>query len=974
MKDPGRRLSEYELLSEAERQQILYEWNHTRTEFPSNKCVHQLFEEQTARTPNAVAVICEDAFLTYAQLNHCANQLAHYLHERGVGPDGRVAICADRSLEMIVAMLAVLKAGGAYVPLESGYPPERLGYLIEDCAPTVLLVQPNLRRLFSRLGPTLPLLELTGEAPPWQHLPGSNLDPDSMGLTSRHLAYVIYTSGSTGQPKGVMVDHRAIARLVLNNHYANFQASDRVAFASNPAFDAATLEIWAPLLNGGRIVVISQPVLLEPARFVQALEQHEVNVLWLTVGLFNQYSDLLGAQFPRLRYLLVGGDALDPKIISGVLRSNPPQHLLNGYGPTETTTFAATYLVSDLPDDARSVPIGRAIANTQIYILDDQGEPVPVGVAGELYIAGAGVARGYLKRTDLTAEKFVPDPFATTSGQRMYRTGDLGRWRSDGNIEFLGRNDFQVKIRGFRVELGEIEARLMQHPAMREVVVIAQGNAAAAKQLIAYYTAEAGAPVTTESLHSHLAASLPGYMVPAAYVRLEAFPLTSNGKVNRKALPVPQTDAYLSSRSEPPHGKIETRLAQIWAEVLQLDRVGRHDNFFELGGHSLLATQVVARMSNGFGVEIALRRLFESPTVEELAVVVEQEVKGQGGVVKPESAPLVRVPREGRMPLSYAQQRLWFLDQLMPGSGMYNIVGALRVRGELNLEALNKSLQELVRRHEVLRTRLEAEQGEPWQVIEKELVLELPQVDLSGMGEGEREAEAVRLVQQEAETGFDLKKGPLLRVKLMRLSAEEHVLVVNMHHVVSDAWSMGVLVQEVSLLYPAYAGGKESRLEELAIQYADYSAWQRKWLVGEVLEEQLGYWREQLGGVEVLELPTDRGRAKTPTQNGTTIPVVIAGELAGKVKELTQRERSDAVHDVASSVSGVTEPLQWAERYRGGIADSRADASGDGESDRVFREHAGVARAAGEGDDICRAVAGDEGGDTGGVCAPGCTV
>ena len=318
--------------------------------------------------------------------------------------------------------------------------------------------------------------------------------------------------------------------------------------------------------------------------------------------------------------------------------------------------------------------------------------------------------------------------------------------------------------------------------------------------------------------------------------------------------------------------------------------MGVNDNFFELGGHSLLATQVVARMSNGFGVEIALRRLFESPTVEELAVVVEQEVKGQGGVVKPESAPLVRVPREGRMPLSYAQQRLWFLDQLMPGSGMYNIVGALRVRGELNLEALNKSLQELVRRHEVLRTRLEAEQGEPWQVIEKELVLELPQVDLSGMGEGEREAEAVRLVQQEAETGFDLKKGPLLRVKLMRLSAEEHVLVVNMHHVVSDAWSMGVLVQEVSLLYPAYAGGKESRLEELAIQYADYSAWQRKWLVGEVLEKQLGYWREQLGGVEVLELPTDRPRPKVSTQNGTSIRVVVPAELTRKIKELTQRE------------------------------------------------------------------------------------
>ena len=451
---PEKHISNYVLLSEAERQQLLYLWNQTQSEFPSEKCVHQLFEEQADRSPGAVAVICEDTFLTYAQLNHRANQLAHYLLQLGVGPDQRVAICAERGIEMIVGILATLKAGGAYVPLDSGYPAERLHSMLEDCAPAVLLTQAQLRGRFSGLSLAVTILELASESRAGGNMPDSNLGASSIGLTSRHLAYVIYTSGSTGQPRGVMVDHRAIAHLVLNNGYADFEANDRVAFASSPAFDAATLEIWAPLLHGARIVVIEQQVLLEPARFADALRQHAVNVLWLTVGLFNQYADLLGPQFSNLRYLIAGGDALDPKIISRVLRRNPPQHLLNGYGPTETTTFASTYEITRLSDEARSVPIGRAIANTQIYILDSQGEPVPIGVAGELYIGGAGVARGYLNRGDLTAEKFVPDPFASAPGERMYRTGDLGRWRSDGYIEFLGRNDFQVKIRGFRIELG----------------------------------------------------------------------------------------------------------------------------------------------------------------------------------------------------------------------------------------------------------------------------------------------------------------------------------------------------------------------------------------------------------------------------------------------------------------------------------------------------------------------------------------
>jgi amino acid adenylation domain-containing protein len=626
--NPDIPISRLPLLDDSERQRLLVEWNRTDAEFPGERCVHELFEEQVRKTPNAVAVMFEDASLSYAELNRRANRLAHHLRELGVGPDARVAVCLERGLELIVAMLGVLKAGGAYVPLDPAYPDERLRCMLEDCAPVALLTKGHLRPPFASLNETVPVLDMGSATHGWKDHPETDLEAASLGLTSRHLAYVIYTSGSTGTPKGVMVPHRAINRLVLNNGYAKFEASDRVAFASNPAFDAATLEVWAPLLNGGRIVVISQDVLLEPARFGKTLKRQAVTTLWLTVGLFNQYADRLSEEFGNLRYLIVGGDALDPRVIAGVLRSHPPRHLINGYGPTETTTFAITHEIVAVPENARSIPIGRPIANTRIYILDPHGEPVPVGVAGELHIGGAGVARGYLNRPELTAERFVPDPFATGPDARMYKTGDLGKWLPDGTVEFLGRNDFQVKIRGFRVELGEIEARLAEQAGVREAVVLAREDKTGEdKRLVAYYTAsEPGqGSVGAEQLRAYLAQKLPEYMLPAAYVRLESLPLTPNGKVDRKALPAPEFGPHDQEELVPPNDDIEERLAKLWQELLGVRSIGVNHNFFELGGHSMLVARLIVQVERTFNRSLSMASVFQRPTIAQLAGLLRQE-------------------------------------------------------------------------------------------------------------------------------------------------------------------------------------------------------------------------------------------------------------------------------------------------------------------------------------------------------------
>jgi len=561
------------------------------------------------KRPDAIALVFDDDEMSYAELNVRANRLAYYLRELGVRPDDRVAICTEHSsFEMIVAFLAVLKAGGAYVPLDPSSPKERLCYLLGDCAPVALLTQGHIGELFSELSGTIPMIEMGTESPAWKDGPDTN--PDAIELTPNHLAYVIYTSGSTGQPKGVMVQHSGIVRLVNNTDYVQLASHDVVAQASNVSFDAATFEIWGALLAGARLVNIDKDALLSPTDLTKNIQKSKITTLFLTTALFNHIACDEAEAFTNLRYLLFGGERVEPQWVARVLSEAKIAHLLHVYGPTETTTFASWHEVTTIEPN-NTIPIGRPIANTRIYILDAHGQPTPTGVSGELYIGGEGVARGYLNCPELTGEKFLADPFAAEPDARMYRTGDLGRWLPDGIIEFQGRNDFQVKLRGFRIELGEIESRLIEHPAVREVVVLAREDAPGEKRLVAYYTGtEDVDKVGTEQLRAHLASLLPEYMLPAAFVCLDSLPLTPNGKLDRKALPAPETGAFATRDYEAPNGAVEEALAEIWEQLLGLERVGRQDNFFELGGHSLLAVRLIERMRQRLGLEMSISDIF----------------------------------------------------------------------------------------------------------------------------------------------------------------------------------------------------------------------------------------------------------------------------------------------------------------------------------------------------------------------------
>ena len=613
--NPDARLSELPLLT-PEEQSELRAWNQTSTDYGRDLSLHQLVETQVAERPQALAVVHGKQELTYTELNQRANRLAHYLRRRGVGLEVRVGVLLDRSVEFIVALLGILKAGGAYVPLDGAYPKQRLQFMLEDAGVHLLLTARNHHELVEEAeGREVIYLDSNEglfESESDENLPNLNQSDD--------LAYVMYTSGSTGQPKGVGVSHRAINRLVRNTNYVQFENTDRVAQASNVSFDAATWEIWGALLNGGALVVLNKETVLSPVELRRAIASQRISAMFLTTSLFNQMAQMVPEAFVSLRYLLFGGEASDAPSVKRVLDRGKPLHLVNGYGPTEGTTFTTSYEVNQVAPGLRTLPIGRALANSEAWVLDRRGQLVPLGVAGELYIGGDGIAREYLSRPELTAEKFVPHPYSTEPGARLYRTGDLVRILGDGNIDFLKRMDHQVKIRGFRVELGEIEAALDEYWAITESVVIDRNDLPGGTKLIAYIVPEEGVEPTTAELHSFLKDKIPSYMIPSVFVTLTAIPLTPNGKVNRRELPVPDlTEDDSSENFVAPRTPLEETLAGIWRETLGVSQVGVESNFFDLGGHSLLATRVVSQIRERFGIELPLRVLFESPTIAGLA-------------------------------------------------------------------------------------------------------------------------------------------------------------------------------------------------------------------------------------------------------------------------------------------------------------------------------------------------------------------
>jgi amino acid adenylation domain-containing protein len=864
------------LLTQAERQQVLVEWNRTAVEYPRESTLPEVFAQVVARFPDKLAVEFGDAKLTYRQFDERANQLAHHLRGLGVSTDSCVAVALDRSLELIVSLVAILKAGGAYVPLDSSYPRERLAAMVEDATPRVLITTRSLLEKLPSDALSTVVLEdtvlsaLPTSAPPVVSQPNS-------------LAYIDFTSGSTGRPKGVGTTQASVLRTLFGVDYAHLGPDETFLLIAPVSFDASTLELWGPLLHGARLVVFPPHSPSDLRELESVLVRHGVTTLHLTAGLFSQMVDTHLSGLGTVKQLLTGGDVVSAPHVRRVLEELRIP-VTACYGPTEGTLFTSTHRMTDGAHVGSSVPIGRPLANTQVYLLDASGQPVPPGVTGELFVGGDGLARGYVGQPALTAERFVPDAFSGIPGARLYRTGDLARWRADGVLEFLGRADAQVKVRGYRIELAEVEAALLAHPEVREAVVLVREDRPGDKRLVGYVVAAES--LSTSTLRADLKQRLPEYMVPSSLVRLDALPLTANAKVDRKALPAPESVlASPDSVYVAPRTPTEELLASLFAQVLLLERVGIEDSFFELGGHSLLATQLISRVRTAFNVELPLRTLFEAPTVAALAPRVDA-ARLKGALQVP---PPVPVPRTGALPLSFAQQRLWFIDQLEPGRTTYNMPFAVRLEGVLHVEALQRGLTELVRRHESLRTTFHAQQGEPVQRISPAAELPLAVVDLSGLGEAASQ-EARRLLAQEGAHGFNLATGPLLRAVLLKLAPAEHVLVINMHHIISDGWSMGVLVREVATLYAAFSQGLPSPLPELPLQYADYAVWQRQWLQGDVLEAQLAYWSRHLTGAAPLQLPIDKPRPPVQTFRGAFVPVHLPSTLAQPLKALCQRE------------------------------------------------------------------------------------
>ncbi|HZF09509.1 MAG TPA: amino acid adenylation domain-containing protein, partial [Thermoanaerobaculia bacterium] len=882
--DSGQRLSALPLLGPAEGEQLLHAWNDTACAYERDRPIHELFEAQAERTPEAVAVLFRGEPLGYGELNRRANQLAHHLINLGVGPEDLVGLSLERSPERIVALLAILKAGGAYLPLDPSYPAARLAAMLEQAGwPLVLTADGELAGVAAAGVGALRTFCLAVEGEKIARQPAGN---PARRTEATGLAYVMYTSGSTGRPKGVAVPHRSVVRLVRGAGYARFDSGETFLQLAPLGFDASTFEIWGALLSGGRLVVMPPgPVSL--AELGGVLRSERVTTLWLTAGLFHQMVEEEPAALYRLHQLLAGGDVLSLPHVERALAALDGGSLVNGYGPTEGTTFTCCHVVRGLGSLA-SVPIGRPIGNTLAHVLDGAMRLVPIGVGGELYIAGDGLARGYWSRPDLTAERFVPDPQGEQAGARLYRTGDRVRHLGAGEIEFLGRLDRQVKVRGFRIELGEVEAALSRHPAVAECAVLATGGEAVGKRLVAYAVSVPGERVGAADLRGFLRQSLPEHMVPSGLVFLAALPLTANGKLDRRALSglAPQHEA--GEEGVAARTPVEELLCGIFSSVLGQEGVGIGESFFDLGGHSLLATRVVSRVRSILGVDLALRQMFETPTVAGLAVAVEERRRGGDRLSGP---PLLRVERPpAGLPLSFAQERLWFLDRLAPGSAVYNIPLAFRLVGKLDTAALAWSLGEVVRRHEVLRSRfLESESG-PAQVIEPWGAWRLSEVDLVCLPAGTQAEAVARLVWEEAGRPFDLGRGPVFRTVLVRQGPEESLLLGSQHHIVSDGWSLGVLERELGALYRAGVERVASDSPELSVQYGDFAVWQRSWLSGEVVERQLGYWRVQLADLGAsLELPLDRPRPAVQSYRGGTCRVEVPERLGEGLARWSRR-------------------------------------------------------------------------------------
>jgi amino acid adenylation domain-containing protein len=870
---PETRVGDLDPMSAAERFRLVHQWNETDAPYERDASIHELFERQAQRRPDAVAVELDHARLTYAELDGAANRVAWRLRDLGVGHETLVAVAMERSLEVVIAFLGVLKADAAYVPLDPDDPGERLAFMLRDTAAPVLLTQSRLVDRLPRHGAAMLCLD-----PALSGVPASRSvpPPSQAGATSR--AYVMFTSGSTGQPKGVEVLHRGVVRLVRGTDYVELGEDDAVLQFAPLWFDRSTFEIWAPLLNGGRLV-------LAPARLPSVVElgrlmrHHGVTIARPATGLFHELVDAGLEDLRGVRQLLPGADVLSPTHAARADGALPETRIVNAYGPTESTTTASAYVIPADLDEHRSVPIGRPIANTRLYVLDSRRRAVPVGVPGELYIGGDGLARGYLNRPELTAERFVPNPFGAG---RLYRTGDRARHRPDGQLEFLGRVDHQLKIRGFRVEPGEVEAALTSHPGVASSVVVAREHRPGSKRLVAYVVWAPGHRPDEPSLRHHVAARLPKHMIPAAIVPLPALPLTSNGKVDRRALPAPELP---TGAAQLPRTRTEKVLAAIWEQVLHRSPIGAHDDFFELGGDSLVAMQISGAVTEALGVEVPVDAVFDTPTVAGLAARAEQLGARGAGARLP---PIRPAQRDDAVPLAGSQKQLWFIDQLEPANRVYCMQRLLCLEGALDVPALERALTEIVHRHEILRTTFAARHGEPRQVVHPGWEVRLVPVE-PPPSEAERpEGFFERLAEQAV---FELDRLPLVRWTLVRLAPRRHALVYVQHHITNDGWSWTLLLRELSQLYAAFSAGEESPLTKPELQFADFALWQRRLIDSPLGHHQLAYWSSRLRpSPPVLELPFDHPRPARRGFRGGTAHATVPAELAEGLRRLGRTE------------------------------------------------------------------------------------
>ena len=875
--DPDQAIYAYPLYAHEEHQQVLEEWNQTDAEFTRAETLHGLFEQQAQTAPMAIALEFESQSWRYKDLDERATALATEISQLGSASSTRVvAVCLERSMAMVSTIIGILKTGAAYLPMDPAYPADRLDFMLGDSGAAILVTDSAGTNRFENFAGTIIRIDDDGRV---SGIRSPCADASEQSRADEYIdetpAYLIYTSGSTGLPKGVAISHAAVVNFLCSMQCTpGLTSADRMLAVTTLCFDISVLELFLPLIVGGTTVIAPSEVTVDSIALSELIDAAAITVMQATPATWRLLLDG-GWQGREGMKILCGGEALDRPLADRLLVSGGS--LWNMYGPTETTIWSTC---QQIREDSASISVGRPIANTQAYILDAHRQPVPVGVAGDLYIGGAGVAIGYHRRDALTAERFTVNPFLQSG--RMYDTGDRARFRTDGTIELLGRTDQQIKLRGFRIEPGEIEAVLSAHPAVQESAVRICERHSADQSLVAYVVFR-GASVQREVMRDYLKRHLPDYMIPALFLPLTELPLTPNGKLDRRMLPEPDWESESLTTKVAPRTPVESALCSLFKVVLRTGEIGVHDNFFDLGGHSLLATQLVSRIRDALDVELPLRILFDSPTVHGLSTYLGNEnVETRILELKPRGEQVQR-----NAPASFMQQRLWFLDQLQPGNPVYNLVWSTRLRGKLNFVALQQAVNAVVSRHEILRTSFIERDGSPTQLIADEVAAPVGRESFSN-GAGKNLG---RRMIELAKQPFDLHNAPLFRVTVLRSSEHECTLMLVMHHIISDGWSMSVLFRELATAYNALRNNQTPMWARLPVQYADYSVWQREWLAGDALDRQLVYWRDQLhDAAMVLNLPADRPRPVVQTGNGARVGRQFSASLTRALHDLSREE------------------------------------------------------------------------------------